>query len=206
MEGLVREWSPGTGLKACVLEENGGRHDMARALGHAGIVNATQRHGDFVLIDCPANCLQPWQKNDNGWDQGQLFLDSSRVWGMPPYYAQQMATRAHQPLRLASQVISPGNDLDLTVTRDEAGTSLVLKVVNAGSQPHRAAISIDGFGPIDPKAEVRCLSGALDDRNSPDLPDRLRPDHLEFDRAGEHFSVEFPARSYIILRLRLLRM
>jgi alpha-L-arabinofuranosidase len=205
MERLVREWAPGTNLKACVLEENGGHHDMARALGHAGIVNATQRHGDFVLIDCPANCLQPWLQNDNDWDQGQLFLDSGRVWGMPPYYAQQMAAKAHQPLRLASEATSPGNDLDLTATRDEAGTSVVLKVVNAGGQPHRAAVSIDGFGPIDTKAEVRCLSGALDDRNSADLPDRLRPSPSEYDRAGEDFSFEFPARSYTILRLRPLR-
>jgi hypothetical protein len=32
MEHLVRAWSPGTGLKACVFEENGDRHDFQRAL------------------------------------------------------------------------------------------------------------------------------------------------------------------------------
>ena len=98
MEKLVREWAPNTPLKACVLEENGGRHDLQRALGHAAILNATQRHGDFVLLDCPANCLQPWQQNDNDWDQGQVFFTSSQVWGMPPYYAQQMASANHLPL------------------------------------------------------------------------------------------------------------
>ncbi|HEY2159329.1 MAG TPA: alpha-L-arabinofuranosidase C-terminal domain-containing protein, partial [Isosphaeraceae bacterium] len=202
MRKLVQEWAPGTALKACVLEENGGKHDLARALGHAGIVNATQRHGDFILIDCPANCLQPWKQNDNGWDQGQLFFTSGQVWGMPPYYAQQMAAAVHQPLRVASEVDSPGRDLDVTATRDEAGSTLVLKVVNAGDGPHRAAIAIDDFGPVDPKAEAVSLSGALTDRNLPEAPDRVRPSRWTFEGAGERFSYEFPARSYTTLTLR----
>ena len=40
---------------------------------------------------------------------------------MPPYYAQQMAAAAHRPCRVASEVKSPGDDLDVTATRDEAG-------------------------------------------------------------------------------------
>jgi alpha-L-arabinofuranosidase len=201
MERLVREWAPGTKLKACVLEENGGRHDIARALGHASVLNATQRHGDFVLIDCPANCLQAWKQNDNGWDQGQLFYTSDKVWGMPPYYAQQMAASVHLPCRVASEVISPGNDLDLTATRDEEGRTLVLKVVNAGNQAHRTDISLDGFVPVQAKAEVTTLSGALDDRNSPEAPERIVPKRSAIDDAGARFSYEFPARSYTILKL-----
>jgi alpha-L-arabinofuranosidase len=202
MRKLVNEWAPGTMLKACVLEENGGKHDLARALGHAGIVNATQRHGDFVLIDCPANCLQPWKQNDNGWDQGQLFFTSGQVWGMPPYYAQQMAAAVHQPLRVASDVDSPARDVDVTATRDEAGATVVLKVVNAGNAAHRAAITIDGFGPVDPRAEVATLSGDLTDRNLPESPERVRPVRSTFEGAADRFAYEFPARSYTILRLR----
>ena len=202
MRKLVNEWAPGTTLKACVLEENGGRHDLRRALGHAGIVNATERHGDFVLIDCPANCLQAWRQNDNGWDQGQLFFTSGQVWAMPPYYAQQMAAAVHQPLRVASEVTSPGRDLDLTATRDEVSSSLVLKVVNTGDTSHRASIAIDGFGPIAPTAEAASLSGSLNDRNLPEAPDRVRPSRWIFERAAERFSYEFPARSYTTLTLR----
>lgn len=202
MRKLVQEWAPGTSLRACVLEENGGKHDLARALGHAGIVNATQRHGDFVLIDCPANCLQALGQNDNGWDQGQLFYTSGQVWGMPPYYAQQMAAAVHQPLRVGSEVASPGRDLDLTATRDEAGATLVLKVVNAGDVPHRASVAIEGFGPIAPRAEAASLSGNLTDRNLPQAPDRVHPSRWTFEGAGERFSYEFPARSYTTLTLR----
>lgn len=200
---LVPEWSPGSTLKACILEENGGRHDLARALGHAGIVNAAQRHGDFVLIDCPANCLQPWKQNDNAWDQGQLFFTSGQVWGMPPYYAQQMAASVHLPIRVESQATSPRDDLDLTATRDESGSTLVLKVVNAGEKSHRSEITVERFGSVDPRAEVVQLTGdSLTDRNLPDDPEKIHPARTTFDQAAERFTFEFPARSYTILKLR----
>ncbi len=203
MRELVQQWAPGTALKACILEENGGHHDLARALGHAGILNAAQRHGDFVLIQCPANCLQPWKQNDNDWDQGQLFFTSSQVWGMPPYYAQQMAASVHLPWRLESQVKSPGDDLDLAATGDEARSTLVLKVVNAGNAPHRSEINIEGFGPVETRADVLQLTGAaLNDRNSPEEPEKIRSTRSSFDQAAERFYYEFPARSYTILRLR----
>ena len=202
MRKLVNEWAPGTGLKACVLEENGGKHNLARALGHATVLNATQRHGDFVLIDCPANCLQAWKQNDNDWDQGQLFYDSSHVWRMPPYYAQQMAAAAHLPCRVASEVKSPGDDLDVTATRDEAGTELVLKVVNVGNDIRRTDIALDGFGPVAPGAEVAMLSGALDDVNGPEGPERIKPVRFTFGAAAAKFRYEFAARSYTVMRLK----
>jgi len=201
MRKLFQEWAPGTTMKACVLEENGGRHDLQRALGHAHILNTTQRHGDFVLMDCPANCLQPWRQNDNGWDQGQVFFTSSQVWGMPPFYAQQMAAANHLPLRVESEVTSPGNELDLTTTRSEDASTLVLKVVNIGARPHRAAIRIDGFGPIAPRAEVWRLRGKPGDISTPKQPERIRSHRSTFDGAAERFDYEFPAYSYTILRL-----
>ncbi len=201
MEKLVQEWAPGTKLKASVLEENGGRHDLRRALGHAHVLNATQRHGDFVLLDCPANCLQPWKQNDNDWDQGQVFLTNRQVWGMPPYCAQQMAAENHQPDRVASTVDSPNGDLDVTVLRDEDGTSLVLKVVNIGDRPHRAGVRIDHFGPIVPKADVWTLAGKLDDVNSPEEPERVKTVRSVLDGAAEKFDRDFPAYSFTILKL-----
>ena len=199
MPQLLQQWAPGTALKACVLEENGGRHDLQRALGHAHILNTTQRHGDFVLMDCPANCLQPWLQNDNGWDQGQLFFTGSRVWGMPPYYAQQMAAANHLPCRVAGEVKSPADELDLTATRSEDGKTLVLKVVNIGAKPHRATVELPGFKPA--AGEVWTLSGKLTDRNTPDAPDAIRPTKAPLHDVAERFEHEFPAYSFTILRL-----
>ncbi len=204
MEKLVREWAPNTPLKACVLEENGGRHDLQRALGHAEILNATQRHGDFVLIDCPANCLQPWQQNDNDWDQGQVFFTSSQVWGMPPYYAQQMASANHQPLRVASETQSLGDALDVLATRSDDGSTLVLKVVNLSDKPHRAKIDIAGTAGTATDAEATTLTGTLAELNPPENPGKIRPTHSHFNHTDPHADLEFPAYSYTILKLEHL--
>lgn len=201
MPKLIQEWTPGNRLKACVLEENGNRHDFQRALGHAHVLNTLERHGDYVLMDCPANCLQPWKQNDNGWDQGQLFFTSGKVWGMPPYYAQQMAARNYMPLRIASEVNSPGDELDVTATRSEDNQTLVLKVVNIGGASHRAAIVLEKFIPAD-SAETWTMTGALTDRNTPEAPEQVRWRQSSVQGIGDRFEYEFPAHSYTILRMK----
>ncbi len=201
MEKLVGDWAPGTSLKACVLEENGGRHDLRRALGHAHILNVTQRHGDFVLLDCPANCLQSWKQNDNDWDQGQLFFTNRQTWGMPPYYAQQMTAENHQPRRSASTVESPNSELDATVLASEDGKTMTIRVVNIGDKPHRAAVAIEHFARPASEAEVWSLAGKLDDVNSPETPEQVRTVRSAFEEAGQNFEYEFPAFSYTILKL-----
>ena len=212
MQMLFQSWSPGTNLKACIFEENGNRHDLQRAIGHAHILNVTQRHGDFVLMDCPANCLQPWRQNDNGWDQGQVFFTPGQVWGMPPYYAQQMASLNYLPLCVESHIeadsgTSVGNqnasrDLDVTATRSEDGKTLVLHVVNVGSAAHSTTINLAHFGGVSSKAGIWTLSGALQAINSPEAPEQVRSVHSDYNKAGERFGMEFAPYSYTVVRLR----
>lgn len=202
MQAKFQEWAPGTRMKAVIFEENGGRHDVQRALGHAHILNVTERHGDFVLIDCPANCLQPWLQNDNGWDQGQLFFTPDKVWGMPPYFAQQMAAASYQPIRVQSEVISPNRDLDVTATVSTEGTTLIIKVVNLGSTAHRSMINLDQFE--DPKSTARTwtLAGELTAVNSPQDPEHIRPVVSSITGVSRHFEYNFPAYSYTVIKLQ----
>ena len=201
MRVRLQEWCPGTTMKAAIFEENGGRHDLQRALGHAHIVNVTERLGDFVQMDCPANCLQPWLQNDNGWDQGQLFFTPSMVWGMPPYYAQQMLSSSYLPARVASETTSPGGDLDVTVTRDDAGKTLIFKVVNIGAVPHMAAIQISNARPGGAAATVQTLTGALTDRNLPASPDRVKTAASTLTGISSQFNASFPAHSFTVIRI-----
>lgn len=202
MKVLLDTWTPGNKLRPVVFEENGGRHDMQRALGHAHILNTTQRHGDFVLMDCPANCLQPLGQNDNGWDQGQLFFTNNQVWGMPPYYAQQMASRNHLPCRVESEVSgAEAAGLDVTVTRSEDGKTLVIKAVNIREKPHTARISLAGFSPVPKKARVWTMAGQLTDKNTPEQPERIMPKESRLEDCSAQFDYEFPAYSYTVMRL-----
>ncbi|BCM94176.1 extracellular exo-alpha-L-arabinofuranosidase [Abditibacteriota bacterium] len=197
MQSLFRQWGPNSQMKCVIFEENGGLHNQQRALGHATTLNAVRRHGDFVVVSCPANALQPDGQNDNGWDQGQIFFSPDRVWKMPPFYAAQMAALNFQPLRVQSTV--EGN-LDATATRSEDGKSLVLHVVNTSDTAQTATLSLDGMAGISPQAQVWTLAGDLKAANSPDH-ETVATQRSQFAGASAKFNYSFAAHSYTILRL-----
>ena len=200
MQSLFRTWDPGSALKAVIFEENGNLHTMQRALGHATSLNAALRHGDFVLAECPANCLQPLNQNENGWDQGQIFFTPGQAWGMPPYYAQQMAS-ATLPLRVESKAESPGNDLDVTATRSRDGKALVILVANCGSKSHTAAIDLSGFAARF-TVESQTLSGPLNGVNTAEAPRHIAPVNSGIEKlAAASFVKMFPAYSYTVMRV-----
>lgn len=201
VRSLFHRWDANSTMKVAILEENGGLHNMQRALGHATTLNAVRRHGDFVLTSCPANALQPLAQNDNGWDQGQIFFTPSQVWGMPPYYVQQMASRHHLPLRVSS-TCEGTTDLDITATRSENGKTLVLHVVNVGAAPVRAQLLLQGFAPAKPKAQVEQLAAPLGAVNTPENPARVRPQRSEWNHQAQDgaASYTFVAHSITILR------
>ena len=174
MRELFLAWNPDTAIKCAIFEENGNRHDMQRVLGHAAVQNAVRRMGDFVLTSCAANALQPYKQNDNGWDQGQVFFTPSQVWGMPPYYAQQMAAAHHEPLLVASATEGAGEELDVTATRSPEGSRVVLHIVNTGAEPLRAALRVAGMERVS-AARMVSLSGDLTAANSPEQPERIVP-------------------------------
>ena len=173
MRELFMQWNPNTTMRCAILEENGNTHDMARALAHAVMLNVVRRSAGFVPLDSPANALQPYKQNDNGWDQGQIFFSSSQVWMQPPFYAQQMAAMNHQPLLVESSSSSDIN-LDYTATRNEKGDTVVLHVVNYGTSSRSLALNLTGFGEV---GSIRSysLSGASGSKNTPERPTRFVP-------------------------------
>lgn len=196
---LFEKWKPGAKMKVVIFEENGNRHDLERALGHATTLNAVRKHADFVEIDCAANALQPWQQNDNGWDQGQVFFTTDQAWGMPPYYTKKMAAENHLPLLVRSKVWED-RDLDVTATRSEDGKVLCLHVVNLSGEPSSTKVKLNGFAAVK-DATVWTLSGGLRDRNTPSEPEKIVPVKSAIADAGENFAYQFPPHSYTVLRL-----
>lgn len=174
MKELFLKWNPNTTMKCAIFEENGNTHNMERVLGHVTLQNAVRRMGDFVLTSCAANALQPYLQNDNGWDQGQVFFTPSQVWGMPPYYAQQMASEHHLPWLVNSDITDESGKLDVTATRSEDGKEVVLHVANLGDKTIATRLDIKGLKNIKNVKSIT-LSGELKDRNTPEEPEKFVP-------------------------------
>ncbi len=177
MQKLFLTWNPETTMRCVIFEENGYTHNMARALAHATMLCIVRRTNGFVPMDSPANALQPYMQNDNGWDQGQIFFDPAKTWMQPPYYAQQMAAKYHQSLLVNAKV--SGSNFDATVTKNEAGDTLVIHAVNYSTSSRTMLLSIKEFGEVKDVLSVS-LSGTAKGRNTPDNPTQFAPqeEHL----------------------------
>lgn len=197
MLAKFKQWDPNTTMKIAVFEENGSKHGIQRALGHATNLNAIRRHSESVLTSSPANALQPYLQNDNDWDQGQIFFTPDQVWGMPPFYAQQMQSAQYQPLRIQSSV---DGLLDVTATRSEDANTLVLHVVNTGSEV-QTTFELSGFDKRKPAVEVLELKGDLNARNTPEKPEQYKTVSSIIQLLGENPVYVFPANSYTIIKL-----
>lgn len=197
MLNRFKNWDPATQMKVAVFEENGSKHGIQRALGHAGNLNAIRRHNESVLTSSPANALQPYLQNDNDWDQGQIFFSPDQVWGMPPFYSQQMQAAQHLPLRVQSSVLG---GLDVTATRTEDGKVLVLHVLNTSAAALSTKIDLTGFEGRTSNVQVWELSGPLDARNTPRKPAEYSTmkSLVALPESNGHY--EFKGYSYTILR------
>ena len=163
----------GADYKVVVFELNANHPNQGRALGNALAIQSAQRDGRLPVV-ISANCLQPDGQNDNGWNQGLLFLNPSQTWLQPPGYVTQMFSHHYEPLVVESKIEPADNPLSVTAMRNQKGTALVLNVVNPGSEPIDAVIAIQGHLPSG-AATVEELTGVLEEMNSSSEPERIRP-------------------------------
>ncbi len=173
----IEKLAEGAKHHVVVFEFNANNHDQRRALANAAAIGAIMRDGR-VPVALSANALQPDGQNDNGWDQGLLFLNPSRVWLQPPGFVARMISRSYQPRVLESHV--EGAALSVTATRSDDGKHLVLQVVNLGQMPQPSRIQLIGFTPSNPIAELEILAGPLDAKNSDSKIDGIKPTHIEW--------------------------
>ena len=176
--GELIDWfaklSPRADFKVCVFEENSGNHLLRRGLAHARTINALARFGDRVPIVCMANCLQPDGQNDNGWDQGLLFLSPKSVWGQPSYYVTQMFSAVNYPALLKVDYQGP-QGFDVLARRSLAGDVLALQVVNPDAAATPCEIRSPGFALAGKAVRATQLSGGLSDDNTEREPQRIVP-------------------------------
>ncbi len=185
--------------KVVVFEYNSGNHAIRRALGNAVATNFIERDGRIPIVTS-ANGLQPDGQNDNGWDQGLLFLNPSQVWLQPPGYLTQMWSRNFLPRIVKCE--ATGRLPDVVAKGSEDGKTLVLLVVNISDEAIDSALLIEGFVPRKTFARVTTLTGPLNAVNTAAAPNQVIPrvsewEHHFHDGKAEY---QFAPRSVTVLR------
>ena len=163
-------------------------------------IQAIERDGR-IPVATSANCLQPDGHNDNGWDQGLLFLNPHQVWLQPPGWVTRMISRNYQPLYIPASVAG-APDLDVSAKRSEDGRTLVLQVVNVADHRQSVRINLEGFQPSKSTALVEELAGSLDVRNTAEEKTHIAPRSELWQHAATQGtpSRSFPAYSFTVIR------
>ncbi len=120
---------PQSDPKLCVFELNANSHTVERALCNAYAINAAIKASDIFPIICSANCLQVQDQNDNGWNQGLVFMDSDEVWLQPPALAAKLIGSGIQT-QLIDCTAEENADFSVSATLSRDGKTVVITVIN----------------------------------------------------------------------------
>ncbi len=199
----LKQLCPDGDFKVTIFEENAFNHLFYRGLAHAHTINEIQRFEYEMPVLCAANCLQPDKQNDNGWDQGMLFLNPSQVWGQSSYYVTKMFADNYLPVCVKSMSSSFNNALDVSACISEDGKQLSLRVVNLDFRAVDTDIRISGFSPMKQQVSIEQISGNLEDKNTPDNPEKIVPIKMTADLnfSGGIGEYVFPPYSFTIINI-----
>jgi hypothetical protein len=186
--------------RVVVFELNANNHQQRRALSNAQAIMLAERL-DLPVVTS-ANGLQPDGQNDNGWNQGLLFLNPSQVWLQPPGYVTQMISRNYEPLLVSSDVRNVPGGVEAAALRSDDGKTLIVQVVNFNADPCEAKLVLDHFSPSRETFKYEQLAGPLNAENIAGSPDQIQPARGEQPLRANQGSVicDFPAHSFSVLR------
>ncbi len=189
--------------RVVVYELNSNNHEIRRATANAMAINLFARDGGIPFISS-ANSLQPDGQNDNGWNQGLLFLNQSQVWLQPPGYVTQMYAKHYQPVTIKCELQGAEDRLDVLATKSEDGASVVLRVVNPTDQVVSADIHVKDFVPKESAGTIVELAGTANARNTEARPRAVVPVEKEWEHELKSAKAqrEFPPFSVTVISLR----
>jgi hypothetical protein len=184
--------------RVLTFELNANSHGLMRGLANAMSINTLVRDNRMPIITS-ANGLQPDGENDNGWDQGLLFLNPLQVWLQSAGYVMQMQSKNELPMLVKCDTDSAA--LDVTATRSEDEKTVVVQIVNL-KEAQSVQLDLGSFVPSKTTAHITELAGPLDAVNTPEKPTHIIPTETDWtmERSGGKIQRDLPAHSFTILR------
>ena len=196
----LQKLSPDAKFRLPCFELNANEHDLHRALSNAYAINRGERLGYIFPIITSANCLQVDGQNDNGWDQGLLFMDSHKAWLQPPGYVTQMAASAHLPCLAAWTVEGEADGLDITAACSEDGGKASVKLINLTDSPRQVELMLENLSASQAQISLLAADSVLV-ANTAVQPCKVVPVHRQAAVTQGCIALEAPAYSYMTIVL-----
>jgi alpha-N-arabinofuranosidase len=189
-EWATREGSPTTNLGA--------------ALGDAAWMTGMERNSDIVVLASYAPLFVNVNPGGMQWPSDLIGYDAFSSYGSPSYYAQVMFSTHLGDQVLESKLDTANPRLFDSVTYDSKTHHLILKLVNASSQPQSVKIDLTGAKRVHPRATLTTLSGkSTQATNSITDPKRIVPVVTAIANAAANFTHPVPRYAIQILDLEV---
>ena len=196
--------SPNADMKLVCFEFNANTHDMERALGNAKGINQSEKLSDIFEMICSANCLQVDGFNDDGWNQGLIFLNSSEVWLQPPGYVTQMASNAYYPNLLGFKWEHDDRNLNCSVLASDDGKGISVKFVNLNSVQKDIMINLGDFAGDTNRVIITTLSASSPaaTNTSANKKSVVPIEEIQNDAVIDgNIKISLPANSYVTVKI-----
>ena len=192
----IDKLASGAKHQVVIFELNANNHFQRRALANAQVLLRIEQDGRVPFVSS-ANGLQVDKQNDNGWDQGLLFLNPTQVWLQPPGYALQMFSSNYQPT-LIECTIPASSGLAAVATTSDEHRVVVLQALNPSDKPVPATINFSNWGASYASIAVQSLAADLNTANTAQHPNAVHPTTRPSPSDANRHT--FPPHSFTVIR------
>ena len=162
--------APDSGIKFCVYELNANQHDFERGMANAYAIIEAINHCDILPCMGSANCLQVDGHNDNGWNQGLLFMNNRSVWYQAPGCVDILYRRAMLDRKFELEGDFADSKFNAAATTDGKRISVIL--LNRAEEPVDVEVELPVEGAYGYEKTV--LTYAKNACNTADNPENIK--------------------------------
>jgi len=131
-----------------------------------------------------------------------IWVNSLQSFATPSYYAQMLFSRHRGSVVLPVSMVDAAPGFFVSAARDDAASEIILKAVNASSEPVEAVIDLEGVTNVASTAQSIILSSAKpSDQNSFDEPAKVSPKTKSLENVSPQFNYSFGPYSLTVLRV-----
>lgn len=193
LENLV----PENDTKLCVFELNAAHHDFERGLANAYSIIEGINHSDIIPIMCSANCLQVDQHNDNGWDQGLLFMNNRSIWYQASGYVNIMFRKVLLDRRFDINETLADGAFNYTAMTDGKRISLIL--MNRSDEEETISVTLPITGTY--SFETNVMTYADEDVNTAENKNYINLSHVETGSGEGILDLKLPSNTLMTVMI-----
>jgi alpha-L-arabinofuranosidase len=178
-----------------------GQGNLKGALAEAVYLMGLEKNSDIVTMSSYAPLF--FHVNDNAWPVNMIGFDNQSVFGRTSYWVNRMMAENRPDFLVNTQSADSIRDLFCISGYDKTTNEIIIKVVNTGAQPQKAAFHFSGLKFDTGLAKIITLTHKdLNAENSLWNPHVVVPKKSDLPVSKNWIETDFSTNSFSIIRLK----